>query len=323
MSFGDGSNQRILEAAAAATILLARHGYPQPPLRRYPENGYAPDFVFDTTAVPAAHTGGFIQWVGRTIVFLGKLLCLFVLSAVSYGIFYQNAMPAQHALKELHFDYTGGSAADSEFATREQFSKHHLSLFPRFTQEIDATALVASEPVPTATVDLLANHNEWYAYYEDVLPPPLSRQRLLHAKQHYFIEVALKLPESRANKETGMFGVITELYSSESASTCAKKASSGGYSLLAVSRRSFRFPHQTPWISAVSKVIMLVALLIGAVEETRTVAGPAFRHYVESSERPLVRAYMHSVLFYHLHNWTSSHKCITTAIRNCENHSAE
>lgn len=67
--------------------------------------------------------------------------------------------------------------------------------------------------------------------------------------------------------------------------------------LLAASRRSYRFPHQSPWIAVVTKVLLLLPLLLGAIDETRTVTGLVFRQYAESAaERPLVRMYVCTLL---------------------------
>lgn len=308
MSYGDQSNLRTLDAVAAATILLAGHQqtnlYPQ-----YVDNRDFSGLFCDHSDFQGADTPrGFLWWVGRTIVVVFKLLCLLSLSAVSYGIIYKNFMPRQHALKNLYFDYSShhGPAADSQLSPRQPLPKQQFSSFPWPTHEKDTRVLAMIRPIPTATVNLLAKHNEWQAYYDDIRPPPLSQQRLLRAKQAYFIEVELELPESQANVEAGMFGVVTELYSS--ISTCAHEdASYDSNSLLAESRRSYRFPHQSPWISTVAKILMLLPLLLGAVQETRTVTSPAFRHYIESSERPLVRACLHTYLFVSFIHFPASH----------------
>jgi Putative adipose-regulatory protein (Seipin) len=293
MSTDETSNHRLVEVAAATSFALARLRLG--PLNQYTENGDG--FYYNSADFPRdEHTEGLLIRLGRFLAFLGKLLCLVMLSAVSYGIFYQNAMPAQHVLKELHFDYTSTSLG--YHTASEVAPKRYPHIWPSdYGSQTSATPDM-HRAVPTATLDLLAKHNEWRAYFVDVLPQPSPKlRRVLEAKQAYFIEVALTLPESQSNKYSGMFGVVTELYtgghydetSMGNNGTCLFNREP---TLLAVSRRSYRFPHQSAWISVIGKVIILVPLLIGAFEEVKTVASPAFRHFIESSARPLVRDLM-------------------------------
>ena len=58
--------------------------------------------------------------------------------------------------------------------------------------------------------------------------------------------------------------------------------------MLATSVRSTRIPHETQWISTIRKGISLAPILIGAVEEVRTVEIPSFRYLVENEDLPLV-----------------------------------
>ena len=88
-------------------------------------------------------------------------------------------------------------------------------------------------------------------------------------------EVALTLPESEINLIAGMFGVFVELQSSNGTK-------------LAFSMRAARLPYESPGIAFARKVVFLIPLLIGAVQESKTIVIPAFRHVVESSEQPMV-----------------------------------
>jgi Putative adipose-regulatory protein (Seipin) len=298
MSTDETTNHRVVEVAAATSFTLARLRLG--PLNHYQENGEgfycnSPDFPREE------HTEGLLIRLGRFLAILGKLVCLAMLSAVSYGIFYQNAMPAQHVIKELHFDYTSSSPGyPTAYPTANGVApKRYPRTWPSDYGSPTSTTPDMHRAVPTATLDLLAKHNEWHAYFEDVLPQPSTKlRRVLEAKQAYFIEVALTLPESQSNKYSGMFGVVTELYTSgnhDETSMGNNGTCRGGnreLTLLAVSTRSYRFPHQSSWISVLGKVIILVPLLVGAFEEVKTVASPAFRHFIESSARPLVRDLM-------------------------------
>lgn len=207
----------------------------------------------------------------------------------------------------FHTDKEGDVAAALRVCTTTSDHSHTSPPLPTTMAMSEAAAAASASktrPIPTASVDLLAVHNEWQAYFDDIVPTTKTQKQQssssLLAKQAYFIEIALHLPESPVNQNAGMFGVVAELYSASS--TTPVSSSSGmepttgtGSSQdddlltkLAVSRRSYRFPYQSPWLSVVAKVLCLIPLLLGAIPESRTVAGQAFRHYIESSEHPLV-----------------------------------
>jgi hypothetical protein len=139
------------------------------------------------------------------------------------------------------------------------------------------------EEAPWAVADLFSKHTQWEPFQSDVVPKPLTDSRILKEAKPYYLEVALDLPESEINHMAGMFGVLVELQSSDG-------------SRLASSMRAARLPHESRWISDVRKCLWLVPLILGAVEESRRVFVPSFRHFVESSETPLV-----SVIEFHRH----------------------
>lgn len=171
-------------------------------------------------------------------------------------------------------------------------------------KQLQQQKLVQNLPVtPTAVIDLYAKHNNWWAMEPSVLPdtehhyhPSLSsvhrqlqHRRRLQPHQAYYVEIVLHLPDSTANREAGMFGVVAELYGSNSNSDVDENSNNNSTTLLAAARRSSRFPHTTPWISTVLKMILLMPILLQAFPEARTVTVPAFRQYVETEEYPLVR----------------------------------
>ena len=182
-----------------------------------------------------------------------------VSSMLTYGCFYLAIMPAHHATEQLYFDYT------CDETERECRSKENSTF----------GVLDRIECLPTAAVDVFAKHSPWKALHPDVVPAPIAEQRRLKAAQPYFLEISLNLPESPSNLNVGMFGVSVELYSSNGTA-------------LATSIRSARLPHESRWVSLLRKSTCLIPLLIGAISETRTIIIPSYRHFVESSEYPLV-----------------------------------
>jgi hypothetical protein len=278
------SVQRIMAEAATAAMVAAwsREAKVRPPPR------YAPvgeDFPFDPNYVHVDHAFmGVFPFLGRVIKTLAIGSLLLAISAGSYALFYQAAMPSLSASHSLFFDYTGplnpsflGKSSPDVLDYTESFYKFYGNLYNNHNKD--------QRPEPWAVVNLFAKHTSWESLQTEVLPTPIAEHRILKAKQPYFIEVVLTLPDSNLNREPGMFGVVTELYSHNGTQ-------------LAVSRRSTRFPHQSQWITVVRKILCLIPLLLGAVEEARTVVVPSFRHFVESRANPVV-----SVL-YHILCWS-------------------
>jgi hypothetical protein len=108
----------------------------------------------------------------------------------------------------------------------------------------------------------------------NVLPPLKTSTRILSKNTPHFLEVLLDLPESEHNRRVGLFGVHVQLQSSNS-------------TVLASSMRTARLPHESRWVSVLRKILCIVPLMIGALEESRRITVPSFRFYVESQESPL------------------------------------
>lgn len=213
------------------------------------------------------HFMGLIPWIKRIVRLVVVTTLLFVSSIIAYGVFYIIVMPGHHTMESLYFDYTcrnrGGQpvceATDTGVITcgPDESDTHNCS--------------------PSATVDLFARHSPWQYFQPNVAPKPLTDKRILKSRQHYLMEIALVMPESIVNLESGMFGVAVELSSSNG-------------TMLASSIRSVRLMHESSWIGFIRKTICLAPLLVGALTESRTVVVESFRHYVESPEYPLVSA---------------------------------
>jgi hypothetical protein len=290
------SVQRIMVEAATAAMVAAWTR--EAKVQARPPPRYAPvgeDFPFDPSYVHIDHAFmGVFPFLGRVIKTLAIGSLLLVTSAGSYALFYQAVMPSLSAAHPLFFDYTGplnpsflgkSSPRVSDYA--EPFYSFYGNLYNNHNKD--------QRPEPWAVVDLFAKHTSWEALQTEVLPTPIAEHRILKAKQPYFIEVVLTLPDSNLNREPGMFGVVTELYSRNGTQ-------------LAVSRRSTRFPHQSQWITVVRKMFCLIPLLLGAVEEARTVVVPSFRHFVESSDHPVVSVVYH-ILCWARTRATNSYLC--------------
>lgn len=216
-------------------------------------------YLFDIYSIyEREEFGGIIPFFIRQIKRLLKFLAILSLSLISYHLFYTLAMPSFSVSAPIHFDYTGA---------------HPPSFSPAFKKYKGYEHVL---PTPWASIDLFAKHHWDMVETEDVLPTPHTSHRLLVPSRAYFMELVLVLPESDMNRaSTGIFGVKVEL------------ASHNG-TALAVSRRSARFPHQSKWIATLQKAALLIPLMVGAMEESKHVVVPVFRHYVESCDHPLV-----------------------------------
>jgi len=285
--------QRIVTRAAFQA--LSRQA-PTPPLgfvsgrqRNQQQQQHQEDYFFDPAAEREQYWfGGFLPFVGR-LVRIGLLATLlFSISLASYLVLYSSVMPRYRAAEPLYFDYTGASMAYENrrlFAASDETTKNAKNVSSAIHREPRMESSFRQEAAkpddchtgPWAWVDLFAKHSSWEALEDSVVPAPKQHTRLLDQNRAYSIETILTLPETSKNRErAGMFGVVIELWSSN----WTRK--------LAVSRRSVRFPHQSVWISNIRKSLCLLPLLIGALDETRRVLVPSFRHYVESPELPLV-----------------------------------
>jgi len=204
---------------------------------------------------------GLIPWILQILklFLLGTILLL--ASGASYAIFYRAVMPSRYATVALYFDYSPPVDMGVVPSTRPLFK---LPKYPPKTHV-----------VPTASVDLFAKHVAWDAFHQAVAPPLLTQNRLLSPRQGYYIEMLLFLPESMHNREAGLFGVVTDLQSSNQTT-------------LARSTRWTQLPHESGWISFTRKLLCLPAFLVGALTEFRTIQLDALRHFVESRDFPLV-----------------------------------
>lgn len=214
-------------------------------------------------------TGGLFPFLGRVIKFTVIVTGLLFLSAITYLVFYSWIMPNQYASETLYFDYTQSCAAPVSKRAPRPPTKSSVPFALTQSRRSDH-----SGSAPWAWVDLFAKHSSWTAYDEHILPQPRAREHLLDPHQAYYIEAVVVLPDSSINQNAGMFGIEVELYSVNGTS-------------LAVSRRSVRYPHTSVWIAVIGKLLTLIPILIGAVEETRSLTVASFRHFVESPTAPL------------------------------------
>ena len=197
------------------------------------------------------------------------ILGYFLIASCVYAILYLMVMPAKHAVEKVYFDYNHFSCSKER-------------------QQVGTCS-------PTAVVDLTTIHTQWNAYTPEVLPSSTTwnqdcgattnsadsqqhtcptRRRLVSQKSH-FINLALKLPESTINQKLGMFTVEMYLYDAN-------------LSLLASSSRPAVLPYQSDYVLNVRKSVLMGPLVLGAVQEARTIMVESFDHYMESLEKPVV-----------------------------------
>jgi hypothetical protein len=217
---------------------------------------------------------GIFPLLRKVFIVLATGTCLLCSSLSIYGLFYLARMPGHIATESLFFDYTGIANHPAPVCLDDNLDTSR-TLSPTKEQ---------TQGAPWAATDFFSKHTQWEAFYSDVVPKPITNSRILKKGNAYYMEVALDLPESHINRMSGMFGVLVELQSSS-----GKK--------LASSMRAARLPHESLWISTVRKCIWLVPLMIGAVQENRRVIVPSFRHFVESSDMPLVSRLMYACIF--------------------------
>ena len=203
---------------------------------------------------------GIVPFLKKSFIVLVMATMMLLSSLATYGLFYLTVMPGLRVVEPLYFDYSGTSRHPAPICTQEDVNN-----CPQLVPE-----------GPWAVADLFSKHTQWDPFRSDVTPKPLTDKRILNEGKAYNLEVHLDLPESEINRMSGMFGVLVELQSSQGEK-------------LAVSTRAARLPHESLWLSTIRKCIWLVPLMIGAAEESRRVIVPSFRHFVESSDMPLVR----------------------------------
>lgn len=221
------------------------------------------------------HFMGLIPWIKRIFKLWLVSSLLLVSSIITYGVFYVIVMPGNHTMERLYFDYTCRGETGKVGGTEPVCvaSEDGVTSCEKQQKESTTDTRVCS---PSATVDLFARQSPWQALQPHVAPNPVTNKQILKSRQHYLMEIALVMPESAVNIDSGMFGVAVDLQSSNGTA-------------LASSVRSVRLPHESSWIGFIRKSICLAPLLVGALTESRTVVVEPFRHYVESAEYPLVR----------------------------------
>ena len=258
------SAQQVVTHAAVLRALTTRHIEEH---RQQPQHAFsaAPHFQFnfENFQQNGAHTViGLIPMLMKVIHWLVTGTLVLTLSFLTYFVFYRAVMPAPAASEPLYFDYT--QTATPTFV----YSPHQ-------SDDIDAKNPTTCFH-PWAAIDLFAKHTAWDAIAtNDVLPKPKAQTRVLDAGHAYYIETLLELPESHFNRNSGMFGVVVELWSSNG-------------KMLAVSRRSTRFPNASPWIDVMYKFVRILGFLVDALKETKVIVLSSFSNFVESPDLPLV-----------------------------------
>lgn len=235
------------------------------------------------TEIAREHVMGLIPWLLQVLNVLLFVSILLLVSGGSYVLLYRSVMPSMLATVPLHFDYSAEPVVEKSLIatmmTSSPTTNNPLSFARRNNNSKQSRSPPQTPVTPTATVDLLAeNGASWEALHEDVAPPLIRQNRLLHARQAYFMEIVLYVPESEHNRRAGLFGLTTHLQSS----------SSSNHTLLARSTRWTQLPHESGWISVSRKLLCLPAFWIGAMREFRTIPVLAFRHFVESRNHPVV-----------------------------------
>jgi Putative adipose-regulatory protein (Seipin) len=259
-----GMQQRLLlEAPVVAAAALTR----RPAYLLHHDDGHEPQYhyyyhhVYDDGAPHyQQHNRGFFYWCWRFFVTAFQLLVLGFLSMGSYAVFYHVNQPIILHYQQFQLDYYYG------------------------TNKNDDQQPVTSS-TPSAIVRLQQSQPyQWTAMVDDVEAasgggvPFLGDRRIVPPRQAFYVELTLTLPESPRNVfNTGVFGVVTELYGSNNTTTV----------LLATSRRSLRFPYRSAWIRTVANIVTLPFLLLHVTAEVQTVTDCVFRHVLESETYPL------------------------------------
>ena len=240
---------------------------------------------------------GVVPWIMRFLRLVAVGLGLLSSSLTLYGILYWVVMPGRYASRPLFFDYTGTvpnphrnitiDPAVRRESTKTSWAASATAPTSSTSSTCSTTASLSSETTcistPWATVDLFSKEQAvtWgEATHRDLVPPPLIEDRLLKARQAYYVEVHLTLPETELNRHIGIFGVAVDLLSHPCANGPSLK--------LASSLRSSRLPNESGWLAVARKIFWMVPLIFGGMAENQVVIVPSFRHIVESKEYPLV-----------------------------------
>jgi hypothetical protein len=227
-------------------------------------------YVYTDETQRQSHNRGVLYWCWRFLVVAVQLVVLGMLSMGSYAVFYQLHRPVILHYQPFQFDYY------------DQQHHHHV-------------AVPSSTPTAIVRLHQQSKPYQWTALVDDVEEVASSssataaddqRRRILQPRQAYYVELTLTLPESPRNVQqhiddnngkNSMFGVVTDLYGSNNATTI----------LLATSRRSLRFPYRSSWVRTVANVVTLPLLLLRVKEEVQMVRDTAFRHVRESASYAL------------------------------------
>ena len=230
------------------------------------------------------------------------LTALIVSSLLTYALVYIIVMPMHRIRKPIHFDYNFHEGKHQS----GPFGHYIASLSPRVCTDDGVGLKLCSEEQrtfleekehqnhqkrrsaifkavekglnpPTGIVDLSTIHTQWMPVVNDVVPKVPSHTSAvdrLDSGRHYYLDIALTLPESDANRHIGMFVLEIDLLSNDGA-------------VLASSTRSTMLPYESYFVGMARKFLLLFPILIGATPEARTVTLSCFDHFVESSNQPL------------------------------------
>lgn len=257
----------VAQAATQAIARAQEYRIPQ-------DNMPLPNNFDDKSHARHSDFVGIVPVLQKALSVLASGMVLLASSVALYGFFYMLYMPPNQVSEPLFFDYTGLVKHPSPVCMNSPTTAEDFKKPENFTLPWQPTP-VQLKFAPWAAIDLFAKHTQWEAFQSEVIPKPIAKKSILNAGKAHYLEVALSLPESEINVRAGMFGVFVQLQSSNGTK-------------LAFSMRASRLPYESPYIALARKAFFLVPILIGAVQESKTVVVPSFRHVVESWEQPLV-----------------------------------
>lgn len=249
-------------------------------------HNHNPNYHYGFDALPRrTFLGTVIPIIKQMILFTIVSLCMLLTSVAIYGMLYWMVMPEPYAAEPIFFDYNYGCR--SAHAGAHANDRNKMEYGPEYPGKLHCP--------PTAVVDLIALHTQWNAHVPSVSPLDMSSiiknnhkeeankdvrvvapRRILSPNKHYFIQVALTLPESPQNKDIGMFMIQMQM-----------RDSTVKRNLLASSSRPTMLPYQSTYVSTVRKSFSMIPLVLGALNEARTVVVECFDHFVESADYPL------------------------------------
>ena len=198
---------------------------------------------------------------------------IFLLSIMSYWFLYSALMMRGLEVQShpIFFDYSVGGPAvpvarvdlmsSSDGPWLYSCGNYNSNSHPQssFCVQDDSTWQQKS---PVTSDDAASNEDEL---------EKVSRNTVLKSGQRYFADVVLKLPDSGVNKKLGMFMLTVELRSSDG-------------SLLATSKQSSLFPYESELVRLTRKLILLLPLISGVIDETKTMSLLCFDNYMDSDK---------------------------------------